>query len=84
VGGVIASAAFAAVPSFAASPRQLGIVNGILVQASNIAQFVGPMGFAFCVAFFGGWESAVWAFIGVNVLLISVAALAIRHGRRSG
>jgi predicted MFS family arabinose efflux permease len=84
VGGVIASAAFAAVPSFAASPRQLGIVNGILVQASNIAQFVGPVGFAICVAIFGGWESAVWAFIGVNVLLISVAALSIRHGRRPG
>ena len=82
VGGVIASAAFATVPSFAASPGQLGIVNGILVQASNIAQFAGPVGLAICVANFGGWESAVWAFIGVNVLLISVAALAIRHGRR--
>ncbi len=62
------------VPSFAASPRQLGIVNGILVRASNIAQFVGPVGFAICVAIFGGRKSAVWAFIGV--------ALAIRHGRR--
>jgi predicted MFS family arabinose efflux permease len=82
VGGVIASAAFAAAPSFAASPRQLGIVNGILVQASNIAQFAGPVGLAICVATFGGWESAVWAFVGVNVLLISVGALAIRHGRR--
>jgi predicted MFS family arabinose efflux permease len=82
VGGVIASAAFAAAPSFATSPRQLGIVNGILVQASNIAQFAGPMGIATCVAIFGGWESAVWPFVGVNVLLICVAAFAIFHGRR--
>jgi MFS transporter, CP family, cyanate transporter len=82
VGGVIASAAFAVVPNFVASPRQLGIVNGILVQASNLAQFAGPVGLAICVAIFGGWESAVWAFIGVNVLLISVAALTIRRGRR--
>jgi predicted MFS family arabinose efflux permease len=82
VGGVIASAAFAAAPSFAASARQLGVLNGILVQASNIAQFAGPVGIATCVASFGGWESAVWAFIGTNVLLIFVATLAIRHRRR--
>jgi cyanate permease len=81
VGGVVASAAFAAAPNFAASPRQLGIVNGMLVQASNIAQFAGPVGVATCVAILGGWESAVWLFVAVNVLLICVAALAIFHAR---
>lgn len=81
VGGVIASAAFAAAPSFAASSRQLGMVNGILVQASNLAQFAGPVGVASWAAGFGGWGSVVWAFVGVNVLLIFVATIAIRHER---
>jgi cyanate permease len=82
VGGIVASAAFAAAPSFAASPRQLGIVNGMLVQASNIAQFAGPVGIATCVAILGGWETAVWPFIAANVVLIFVAGFAIFHGRR--
>jgi nitrate/nitrite transporter NarK len=75
VGGLIASAVFAAAPSFAASPMQLGIVNGILVQASNLAQFAGPAALAASVATFGRWESALWGMVAINVLLIVLAVL---------
>jgi nitrate/nitrite transporter NarK len=74
-GGMVASAAFAVAPVFAASPAQLGIVNGILVQASNLAQFVGPTAFAMIVARFGRWESALWAMVAVNLALILLALL---------
>ena len=78
-GGVAASAAFAAAPTIAPSPSQLGIVNGFLVQASNIAQFIGPVAAAATVARFGRWEAAVWLFTGANVLLIFLALFALRR-----
>jgi nitrate/nitrite transporter NarK len=80
VGGLVASAVFAVAPSFAASPAQLGVVNGILVQASNLAQFAGPAALAASVAAFGRWESALWGMVAVNVLLIVLALLVRRQG----
>lgn len=78
-GGAAASAAFAAAPTLSPSLSQLGIVNGFLVQASNIAQFVGPVAAATIVARFGRWESAVWLFTGANVLLILLTLFALRQ-----
>jgi MFS family permease len=80
-GGVAASAAFAAAPTLAPSPSQLGIVNGFLVQASNIAQFIGPVAAAATMARFGHWENVVWLFTGANVLLILLAQFALRKQR---
>jgi DHA1 family inner membrane transport protein len=79
VGGVVASATFAAIPSLAASPCQLGVVNGILVQASNLAQFVGPAALAACVAKFGRWESALWIMLGANLMMTALALLLRRQ-----
>jgi predicted MFS family arabinose efflux permease len=78
-GGIVASAIFAIAPTFAAAPTQLGVVNGILVQASNLAQFVGPTALAVVVAKFGHWESALWAMVAVNVALILLALLVHRQ-----
>jgi MFS family permease len=78
-GGVVASATFAVAPSLAASPAQFGVVNGILVQASNAAQFVGPTALATTVAELGHWESALWLMIGANVMLTALALLLRRH-----
>jgi hypothetical protein len=78
-GGVVASATFAVAPSLAASPAQLGVVNRILVQVSNAAQFVGPTALATTVAELGHWESALWLTIGANVMLTALALLLRRH-----
>ena len=78
-GGVVASGAFAIAPSFARSPTQIGTVNGILVQASNVAQFVGPTALAATVARFGRWESAFWLMVGANILLVLLAQLVHRQ-----
>jgi MFS family permease len=74
-GGVIASAVFAIAPLFAASAAQTGTVNGILVQASNLAQFWGPAALAIGVSKFGRWESALWVMVGVNMLMMALAFL---------
>ena len=78
VGGVVASAAFAVAPSFAPSPAQVGTINGILVQASSLGQFLGPPVMAAVVSAFGTWESALWMMVGANVLLAALA-LSVRH-----
>jgi cyanate permease len=78
-GGVAASATFAVAPSLAASPAQFGVVNGILVQASNVAQFVGPTALATTVAKLGHWESALWMMVGANIILMALALLLRRQ-----
>jgi MFS family permease len=78
-GGVVASAVFAIAPLFASSPAQTGTVNGILVQASNLAQFAGPTALATGVSKSGRWESALWAMVAANMLLIVLALLVHRQ-----
>jgi cyanate permease len=78
-GGVVASAVFAVAPLFATSPAQTGTVNGILVQASSLAQFAGPTALAAGASKSGRWESALWAMVAVNVLMISLALLVHRQ-----
>src|ERR1700738_463949 len=81
-GGVVASAAFAIAPMFAASAAQAGTVNGMLVQASNLAQFCGPSALAISVSKSGRWESALWVMVGVNVLMMALAFLLRRQEKR--
>src|SRR5262249_51275651 len=49
-GGVVAAAVFALAPRFACSPAQTGAINGLVVQASALAQFAGPSILAIGVA----------------------------------
>jgi nitrate/nitrite transporter NarK len=78
-GAVVASGIFAVAPSFAPSSGQLGTINGMLVQASNLAQFVGPAAVAVGIAKSGHWESALWLMVGANILLILLALLVCRQ-----
>jgi MFS family permease len=78
-GGVVASASFAAAPQFARSPGQTGTINGLLVQASNLAQFAGPAAVAVGVSRWGHWESAVWLMVGANIAIIVLALLVRRQ-----
>jgi MFS family permease len=78
-GGVVASGVFAIAPSIAPSSGQLGTINGMLVQASNLAQFVGPAAVALGIAMSGHWDSALWLMLGANILLILSALLVHRQ-----
>ena len=78
-GGVVASAVFAIAPLFAASTAQTGSVNGILVQASNLAQFCGPAALAVGVSKSGRWESALWVMVAVNMVMMAFAFLLRRQ-----
>ncbi len=79
VGGVVAAASFASAPLFAATPAQTGVLNGLIVQASNLAQFAGPTALATGVSRSGRWESSLWVMVGVNVLMMALALLVRRQ-----
>ena len=78
-GGVVAAASFASAPLFAATPAQTGVLNGLIVQASNLAQFAGPTALAAGVSRSGRWESALWVMVGVNAAMMALALLARRE-----
>lgn len=72
-GGLVAAASFASAPIFADTPRQTGLINGLIVQASNLAQFVGPSALAATVVHFGNWESALWLMVCTNAAIVAIA-----------
>jgi MFS family permease len=78
-GGVVAAASYASAPIFAATPGQTGVLNGLIVQASNLAQFVGPTALAAGVSRSGRWESAQWVMVGVNAAMMGLALLMRRE-----
>ena len=78
-GGLVASASFAAAPQFARSPGEISTINGLLVQASNLAQFAGPTAIAAGVSWSGRWESAAWLMVGGNIAMIVLALLVHRQ-----
>ncbi len=59
-GGLIPAALFATVPAEAHSPRHMAAANGLLMQGSNIGQFMGPPLVAAAVTAAGGaWSGAL-------------------------
>ncbi len=59
---------FAAVPSAARGPREIGPVNGLVVQMSNVGSIVGPPAVAFVATRVGGWS--------MSPLVLATAAVA--------
>ena len=78
-GGFVAAASFAAAPQFAAVPSQTGVLNGLVVQASNVAQFAGPASVAVAVSWSGHWQSPVWFFVFASILIMVLALGLLRR-----
>jgi len=78
-GGVVAVASYASAPIFTATSGQTGELNGLIVQPSNLAQFVGPTALAAGVSRSGRWESALWLMVGVNAAMMALALLVRRE-----
>jgi MFS family permease len=61
--GVIPSSIFAGLPVHAPSPQHIATGNGMVLQFSNVGQFVGPLVIAWIVSRYGGWEATLWAML---------------------
>jgi MFS family permease len=74
VGGIVPASVYAAVPAVAARHDNLGSVNGLVVQASNVGTLIGPP-LAAALVSVGGWSALGPLFIGA-ALLAAVSAFA--------
>jgi MFS family permease len=70
--GVIPAAVFSGLPLHARTPQHIGTGNGIVMQASQIGQFLAPLALAWIATQFG-WHANLWA-------LLAFAAGAIACG----
>jgi MFS family permease len=61
--GVVPSAIFSGVPVHAKSARHVGTTNGMVMQASQIGQFFGPIAIAWLASRLGGWSASLWAML---------------------
>jgi MFS family permease len=71
LGGVIPAAIFSATPIHARSPEHIGTTNGMIMQASHLAQFTVPILVAWVASRFGGWAASLQ-----TMLVLSCAGLA--------
>lgn len=83
VGGLIPAALFATVPAEAHSPRHMAAANGLLMQGSNIGQFMGPPLVAAAVTAAGGaWSGALAPVLIAAVLCLIAGVLGRRFPDR--
>jgi MFS family permease len=79
--GVIPAAVFSGLPVHARTPQHIGTGNGIVMQASQIGQFLGPLALAWIATHFGGWHASLWALLAfaAGAALCGVAIGAIEN-----
>jgi len=70
--GVIPASVFSGLPLHARTPQHIGTGNGIVMQASQIGQFLAPLALAWVATQFG-WYANLW-------LLLAFAAGAVACG----
>jgi MFS transporter, DHA1 family, inner membrane transport protein len=70
--GVIPASVFSGLPLHARTPQHIGTGNGIVMQASQIGQFLAPLALAWVATRFG-WTANLW-------LLLAFAAGAVACG----
>lgn len=62
--GMIPGAIFSGLAVHAKSPQHVSTANGLVMQASQAGQFVGPIALAWLAAHHGGWGATLWAMLG--------------------
>ncbi|MEA2839848.1 MAG: hypothetical protein QOF41_1178 [Methylobacteriaceae bacterium] len=82
IGGLTPGSIFAAVPRFAPTPALVTPTVGLVQQASNIGQFVGPLATGFFAAHLG-WAAVPFVMIPAACVGLGIAA-ALRRDSRQG
>jgi len=60
IGGMIPGGLLAGTAVHAPTPVLIGVVNGLMMQGSNLGSLTGPPIMAFIVSTSGGWHGAIW------------------------
>ena len=83
IGGLIPAAVMSASAALARTPQQIGAVQGLFMQGSQLGQFVGTPLIAAVVAASGHWSSARWVTGGAALIGIALGLAAWGIERRA-
>ncbi len=78
LGGTIPAAVLSSSSVLAPTPQQIGTLQGLFIQGSNLGQFVGPPLIASLVAASGHWHSALGVTLTASVLGIVLGMIVSR------
>ena len=82
IGGVIPAAVMSSSALLARNPRQIGALQGLIMQGSQLGQFIGTPLIAAVVAASGQWASARWVTAGAAALGVVLGLAAWRAEQR--
>jgi cyanate permease len=82
-GGLIPAAVLSASANLARTPKQIGTLQGLFMQAGNLGSFVSPPLIALLVASSGLWRDALRVTAGAALLGIVFGLLLLRLERRA-
>ncbi|OGB00934.1 MAG: MFS transporter [Burkholderiales bacterium RIFCSPHIGHO2_12_FULL_69_20] len=82
IGGVIPAAVMSSSALLARNPRQIGALQGLIMQGSQLGQFIGTPLIAAVVATSGQWASARWVTTGAAALGVLLGLAAWRAERQ--
>ena len=83
VGGLIPVAVMSSSAVLARHPAQISAIQGLIMQGSQLGQFIGTPLIAAVVAASGQWSSARWVSAGAALIGIALGAWAWRVERRA-
>jgi len=79
--GVIPASVFSGLPVHARTPQHIGTGNGLVMQASQIGQFLAPLALAWIATQFG-WHANLWALLafaaGAVACGVAIGAIELR------
>lgn len=78
IGGVIPAAVMSSSAVLARTPQQISALQGLIMQGSQLGQFVGTPLIAAVVAASGHWSSARWVTTGAATIGVALGLLAMR------
>jgi len=77
IGGMLPASLLSGAATHAATPAEVGIVNGVMIQGAQLGQFLGPPALAAVVAWLGGWQNSGGLLLACGAIGVGLA-LALR------
>jgi predicted MFS family arabinose efflux permease len=66
---------------YARSPAEVGSLQGLVVQITQLGIFIGPPITAAVVSAAGNWDAALWVLLSASAIGMLAALLVMRHER---
>lgn len=83
IAGTVPAAVLSAGMRYARSPGEVGAVQGLIVQLTNVGIFVGPPLIAAAVTWGGSWDATLWVLLGCSGVGLTAALGVARLERQA-